>query len=86
MANDFERGHVDTMLFRKSSKKDFIVVKIYVDDIIFDATSKVLCKEFLKLMKNDFEMSMMEELKFFLGIQIKKTREGIYIHQTKYVK
>jgi len=37
-------------------------------------------------MKIDFEISMMRELKFFLGLQIKQVRNHIYIHQTKYVK
>ena len=31
-------------------------------------------------------MSIMGELKFFLGLQIKKTPQGIYIHQIEYVK
>ena len=43
---------------------------IYVDDIIFGSTNASLCKEFSKLMKDEFEMSMMGELKLFLGIQI----------------
>jgi hypothetical protein len=37
-------------------------------------------------MENEFQMSMMEELTFFLGIQVKQTKEGIFIHQTKYTK
>ena len=77
---------MDTTLFRKSCKKDFILVQIYVDDIIFGATNETLCKEFSELMQTEFEMSMMGELKFFLGIQIKQCPEGTYIHQTKYIK
>ena len=57
-----------------------------MDDIIFGATNDSLCEDFSKLMQVEFEMSMMEELKFFLGLQIKQIDEGIYIHQTKYVK
>lgn len=82
--NDFDRGHVETMLFGKSTKKNFIVA--YVDNISFGTTDEASCKEFSKLMENEFEMSMIEELNFFLEIQIKGTLEGIYIHQTKYVK
>ena len=37
-------------------------------------------------MQREFEMSMMGELKFFLGLQVKQTKEGIYIHQQKYTK
>jgi hypothetical protein len=58
--------------------KDMLIVQIYVDDIIFGSTNENLCKEFPKTMQNEFVMSMMGELKFFLGLQIKQTKEGIF--------
>jgi len=61
-------------------------VHIYVDDIILGYTNASLCKEFFKLMQDEFEMSKMGELKFFLGIQINKCKDGVYVHQTKYTK
>jgi len=66
--NNFKRGQVDTTLFRRTLEKDIRVVQIYVDDIIFGSTNASLFKEFSKLMQDEFEMSMMGELKFFLGI------------------
>ena len=65
LKNDFKREQVDTTLFKKTLKKDILVVQIYVDDIIFGSTKASLCKEFSKLMQEEFEMSMMGELKFF---------------------
>jgi hypothetical protein len=38
------------------------------------------------MMENEFQMSMMRELTFFLGIQVKKMKEDIFIHQAKYTK
>ncbi|XP_072090534.1 uncharacterized protein [Arachis hypogaea] len=61
-------------------------VKFYVDDIIFGSANEDLCADFAKLMTNEFDMSMMGELNFFLGLQIKQTAEGIFIHQEKYAK
>nr|GEV71649.1 hypothetical protein [Tanacetum cinerariifolium] len=58
---------------------------IYVDDIIFGATNKDLCKSFEKLMKDKFQMSSMRELTFFLGLQVKQKKYGIFISQDKYV-
>ena len=60
-------------------------MQIYVD-IIFGSTNASLCKEFSKLMQDEFEMSMMGELKFFLGIQINQSKDGVYDHQTNYTK
>ena len=84
--NDFVRGSVDKTLFIKRKDQDLLVVQIYVDDIIFGATDETFCQEFAKLMQGEFEMSMMGELTFFLGLQIKQTNEGIFINQAKYTK
>ncbi|RDX65651.1 Copia protein, partial [Mucuna pruriens] len=56
------------------------------DDIIIGAIDDSFCEEFFELMHKEFEMSMMRELKFFLGLQIKQAEDEIYIHQTKYLK
>nr|GEU92842.1 retrotransposon protein, putative, unclassified [Tanacetum cinerariifolium] len=63
---------------------DILLVKIYVDDIIFGSTNLKLSKQFEKLMHSKCEMSMMGELKFFLGIQINQSPRGIFINQAKY--
>ncbi|KAK6120416.1 hypothetical protein DH2020_045841 [Rehmannia glutinosa] len=84
--NGFIRGKVDTTLFVFEKGQDCSLVQIYVDDIIFGATNDSLCKKFSKLMQGEFEMSMMGELNFFLGLQIKQCQEGIYISQSKYTK
>ena len=62
-----------------------MIVQVYVDDIIFGATKHSLCEKFSNWMKSEFEMSMMGELTYFLGLQIKQTSEDIYISQSKYV-
>ena len=77
---------VDKTLFIKKSNSEIIFVQIYVDDIIFGATQDSLCEEFVAAMKCEFEMSMMGELSFFLGLQIKQTKDGIFLCQSKYCK
>ena len=86
MEQGFSKGSIDTTLFLKKNKHDLLVVQIYVDDIIFGATNKNLCECFAKDMQNEFEMSMMEELTFFLGLQVKQNKNGIFINQEKYIK
>ncbi|XP_066347941.1 uncharacterized protein [Miscanthus floridulus] len=65
---------------------DTLIVQIYVDDIIFGGSSHALVKKFADVMSKEFEMSMMGELNFFLGLQIKQTSEGTFVHQGKYTK
>jgi len=72
---------MDTTLFRKAKIGNLLIAQIYVDDIIFGATTERMCKEFPELMKGEFEMSMMGELKFFLGLQNIQKDDGIFIHQ-----
>ncbi|GJV25468.1 retrovirus-related pol polyprotein from transposon TNT 1-94 [Tanacetum coccineum] len=79
-------GMVDNTLFTKKSKSHPIIVRIYVDDIIFGFTSQSLCNDFAKIMHDEFEMSMMGELKFFVGLQIKQMEDGIFFNQSKYIK
>ena len=79
----FKMGKVDTTLFIKTEKKDFLIVQIYVDDIIFGSTNDILCKEFCKFMQDEFETSMIGEMNFFLGLQIKQSELGTYINQSK---
>ena len=57
-----------------------LIVQVYVDDIIFGATHHDLCNEFSKMMMSEFEMNMMGELNFFLGLQIKQTLNSTMIH------
>jgi hypothetical protein len=69
--NGFRIGKADFTLFTRKLGKDLFVCQIYVDDIIFGSTNKSFCDEYSKIMINRFEMSMMGELKYFLGFQIK---------------
>ena len=79
-------GCVDKTLFLMRSGTDFLLVQIYVDDIIFGGSSHALVSKFSEQMSREFEMSMMGELQFFLGLQIKQTPQGTFVHQAKYTR
>ncbi|GJR31158.1 putative ribonuclease H-like domain-containing protein [Tanacetum coccineum] len=81
----YRRGTIDKTLFIRRNKKDIMLVQVYVDDIIFGSTNKSWCDEFEALMQSRFQMSSMGELTFFLGLQVKQNKEGIFISQDKYV-
>jgi hypothetical protein len=82
----FEIGKADPTLFTHKVGNDLFVCQIYVDDIIFGSTNHVYVEEFSRTMTKRFEMSMMDELKFFLGFQVKQMKEGTFICQTKYTQ
>ena len=86
LSKGFMTGKVDTTLFTKKIGNDLFVLQIYVDDIIFGSTNQDFCEEFGKMMANEFEMSMIGELSYFLGPQIKQLKNGTFISQGKYIK
>ncbi|KAI3680869.1 hypothetical protein L6452_35646 [Arctium lappa] len=86
ISENFERGKIDNTLFFRKIKGHIILVQIYVHDIIFGSTNPSLCTRFAERMKKEYKTSMMGELTYFLGLQIKQSDKGTFICQGKYVK
>ncbi|GJV13344.1 retrovirus-related pol polyprotein from transposon TNT 1-94 [Tanacetum coccineum] len=84
ISQDFSKGSVDPTLFIRRDGKELLLVQIYVDDIIFVASTPELCDLFSKIMCSKFKMSMMGKISFFLGLQISQSPRGIFINQSKY--
>jgi hypothetical protein len=82
----FRRGNADSNLYIKVDQGSMIIIEVYVDDIIFGSDDDRLSQKFSKDMHNEFEMSLLGELNFFLGLHISQLDEGIFISQTKYIK
>ena len=82
----FTRGKANQTLFIKREDGELIVTQVYVDDIIFGSTKEELAHSFSKLMQAKFEMSMIGELNYFLGLQIRQQESGIFLSQSKYAK
>jgi hypothetical protein len=77
ITNGFKVGKANPTLFTETVAKDLFICLIYVDDIIFGSTNKSTCEEFSRIMIHKFEMSMMGELKYFLGFLSHPVLEGI---------
>jgi hypothetical protein len=86
LSKGFKMGSMDKNLFLLKHNNDTLLVQIYVDDIIFGGSSNALVSRFSDLMSREFEMSMMSELNFFLGLQVKQTQDGTFVHQGNYTK
>ncbi|GJW24723.1 retrovirus-related pol polyprotein from transposon TNT 1-94 [Tanacetum coccineum] len=84
ISQDFSKGFVDPTLFIRREGKELLLVQIYIDDIIFAASTPELCDQFAKIMCSKFKMSMMGKISFFLGLRISQSPRGIFINQSKY--
>jgi hypothetical protein len=76
-------GSVDKSIFTLKHGNDFLLIQIYVDDIIFGGSFHTLVSRFQEMIENEFQMSMIGELTFFLGIQVKQIKQGTFMHQAK---
>ncbi|GKB08184.1 retrovirus-related pol polyprotein from transposon TNT 1-94 [Tanacetum coccineum] len=77
-------GSMDPTLFIRKEGKELLLVQVYIDDIIFAASTPELCDLFAKIMCSKFKMSMMDKISFFLGLHIFQNPRGIFINQSKY--
>jgi hypothetical protein len=86
LAHGYVMRSVDKTLFTLNYGSDFLLVQIYVNDIIFCGSSHTLVSRFQEMMESEFQISMMGELTFFLGIQVKQMKQSTFVHQAKYTK
>ncbi|CAN7087854.1 unnamed protein product [Brassica rapa subsp. narinosa] len=80
----FKKSELDHTLFTLTTSSGMIALLVYVDDIIITGSDKegiIATKEFLKSM---FEIKDLGEMKYFLGIEICRSKEGLFMSQRKY--
>nr|GEX46813.1 retrovirus-related Pol polyprotein from transposon TNT 1-94 [Tanacetum cinerariifolium] len=85
LLNKFFKGTIDPTLFIRRFEDVILLVQVYVDDIIFGSTYPKYSQQFYDLMKGRFDMSMMGEMTFFLGLQVNQSPCGTFINHSKYV-
>ena len=71
----FKKGNADNNLYIKVTQDSILLIEVYVDDIILGSDDERLRQKFAKDMINEFEMSLLGELSFFLGIQIRQNNQ-----------
>eukprot|EP00253_Pinus_taeda_P033436 PITA_33436 len=82
----FSKGSVDSNLYIKIENDKLLILVVYVDDIIFGSNEESMSQSFSWVMQKEFEMSLLGELTYFLGLQIQQNEGGIFLSQTKYLK
>jgi hypothetical protein len=82
----FIKENEDNNIYIKVNQDSVLIIKVYVDDIIFVSDDDIMSNKFSKYMHNEFKMSLLGELHFFLGLCICQQDTCIFISQTKYIK
>jgi hypothetical protein len=75
----FKKVNVDNNLYIKVNLDSILIIEVYVDDIIFGSDDERMSQQFSKYMKNEFEMSLLGEFPFLLGLHICQSKRGIFI-------
>ena len=82
--NGYRKGGIGNTLFVREMDGKLMIAQIYVDDIVFGGMSDQMVQHFVKQMQSEFEMSLVGELTFFLGLQVRQMEDSIFISQSKY--
>eukprot|EP00253_Pinus_taeda_P028162 PITA_28162 len=82
----FSKGSADSNLYIKVENDKLLILVVYVDDIIFGSNEEDMSQSFALVMEKEFEMSLLGELTYFLGLKIQQKQGGIFLSQTKYLK
>ncbi|CAN0920234.1 Retrovirus-related Pol polyprotein from transposon TNT 1-94 [Linum grandiflorum] len=85
--NRFQRSPSEASLYiKKGEDKNFLILCLYVDDLIYTGTNQQIIEEFKRAMMSEFEMTDLGLMKYFLGIQVKQKPGDIFISQEKYTE
>lgn len=82
----FKKISFDHTLFIKRVWKKMVIVSLYVDDLIYTGNDKVMCESFKRSMMQEFEMTDLGRMRYFLGVEITQYKSGIGMCQKKYAK
>eukprot|EP00253_Pinus_taeda_P018932 PITA_18932 len=83
--NEFDKCEGESTVYIKEKDGKILIVVLYVDDVIFTSNDDQLIKNFKSVMKEEFEMTDMGFLRYFLRIEVDQNEKGIFISQARYV-
>jgi Reverse transcriptase (RNA-dependent DNA polymerase) len=84
--NGFKQCPFEAVIYVKAHKDELLIVALYVDDLIFMGNNQSLINEFKKVMKLEFEMTYLGMMMYFLGLEIKQEKSGIFVSQGAYAR
>jgi len=82
--NGFSRCHFGNTIYNKKVGKSLIILVLYVDDLILIGSDPTVIDHVNSWLKKQFEMIDLRCLRYFLGLQVLQSKEGISLSQSKY--
>lgn len=79
--NGYNRWGIDKTLFVTNDKGKLIIIQIYVDDIVFGGMLNAMVENFIQQMQFEFEMSLVGEVTYSIGIQVNQMENNIFSNQ-----
>ena len=72
-------SNADYSMYVKKTDAGLVVIVIYVDDLIITSDDKVQIANVKKVLGAEFDMKDLGELMYFLGIEVIRTSQGIWL-------
>ncbi|XP_019251121.1 PREDICTED: uncharacterized protein LOC109230040 [Nicotiana attenuata] len=80
----YKQSSYDHSLFTKGDGDDIVIILVYVDDILITGSNKKMIDEAKDTLHNRFKVKDLEKLRFFMGIEVLRSKCGILLNQRKY--
>ncbi|KAM3216084.1 hypothetical protein P3L10_025524 [Capsicum annuum] len=84
ISSSFVQSHHDYSLFVKKSGNDLVLILVYVDDLLITGSSSSLIEEAKCMLQLHFNIKVLGEMKYFLGLAIARSKQGILVCQMKF--
>lgn len=72
------------MFTKINNESKHLIVSVYVDDLLYTGDDAVMMSEFKKSMMSEFDMTDLDKMRYFLGIEVMQFDGGIFISQKNY--
>ena len=85
MTNGFKINECDKCVYVKNTERGFVIICLYVDDILFMGSNNEVIKTTMEMFHNKFDMKDLSVVDVILGIKISKTSDGLILSQSHYI-
>ena len=80
MKGGFEKcDYEHTLFIQRGKEAKVLIVSLYVDDLMFTGNDELIFTEFKNSMKNEFDMTYLDKMRYFLGLEVLQKSSGIFI-------